>query len=195
MNKIYWKNSLHHYGWMSIVLHWFMAVVIIGMYFLGDYMVELDYYDPWYHKGPALHKSMGILLVALLIFRSIWTYSQTQPEPLGGKDGLNKFAKAAHASLYLLILLLLISGYLISTAKGQGINVFDWFELPAILPDSADRGEQSGKIHAILGTVLIFMIALHTVAALVHHFIFKDHTLKRMLWANNVTSNQQPKRN
>ncbi len=183
MNSMYFKNSREHYGWVSIALHWLMAIVLIGLYFLGDYMVDLDYYDVWYHKGPALHKSLGIMLAAAIIFRIIWNYSQARPEPLERGERLKMLAIAAHLMFYLLTLLLIVSGYLISTAKGQGIDVFGWFELPAMLADSAHRGELSGQVHAVLGTVFIFMTALHIIAALVHHFIFKDNTFKRILWA------------
>ncbi|VAW62607.1 Cytochrome B561 [hydrothermal vent metagenome] len=181
MNTMRFKNSNLYYGWVSIVLHWFMAIALIGLYFLGDYMVDLDYYDAWYHKGPALHKSAGILLAAVLVFRFIWNYSQTRPKPQAASISLYLLARVAHLMLYLITALLIISGYLISTAKGQGIEVFNFFELPAILSDSSERGELSGKVHAVLGTVLALMTALHIVAALVHHYVFKDDTLKIML--------------
>jgi cytochrome b561 len=76
---------------------------------------------------------------------------------------------------------MVISGYLISTAKGQGIDVFGWFELPALLPDNEGRGDLAGDIHEVIGTLFMLMVLLHAGAALVHHFMFKDRTLKRML--------------
>ncbi len=180
MNTIRFRNTGLYYGRVSIVLHWFMAIVLIGLYFLGDYMVDLDYYDVWYHKGPALHKSTGILLAVVFVFRFIWNYSQTRPKPQEKTTSLNLLAGAAHLMLYLITALLITSGYLISTAKGQGIEVFRFFELPAALPGSSERGELSGKAHAVLGTLFILMTALHVIAALVHHYIFKDDTLKKM---------------
>ena len=175
-------NSQQHYGWVSILLHWSMAFALIGMYLLGDYMVELTYYDAWYHKAPALHKAIGVTLGLLLIFRLIWNFSQSRPVPLESNPRVIILAKLGHWAIYLLIILLLISGYLISTAKGQGIDVFGWFELPAVFSDNADRGEVAGSIHAVIGTIFILMIMLHAIAALIHHFNFKDRTLKRMLW-------------
>ena len=182
MKNNYLLNSAHHFGWVSILLHWSMAFALIAMYFLGDYMVELDYYDTWYHKAPALHKATGVTLAIVLIFRFIWNYLQSKPTPLESKKLLIKAAKLGHLALYLLIIFLVISGFLISTAKGKGINVFELFELPALLSENVERGELAGKIHTLIGTIFILMVALHAVAALVHHFIFKDRTLKRMLW-------------
>jgi len=182
MKPNYLLNSPNHFGWISILLHWSMALALISMYFVGDYMVELDYYDTWYHKAPALHKATGVTLASLLIFRFIWNAVQAKPASFESKKLLITAAKLGHWALYLFIVLLAISGFLISTAKGKGIDVFGLFELPALLPDDKDRGELAGKVHALVGTVFISMVALHAVAALIHHFIIKDRTLKRMLW-------------
>lgn len=184
MNK-YLLNSTSHYGWVSILLHWAMAFVLIGMYLLGDYMVGLDYYDTWYHKAPTLHKAMGVVLMLVLMFRIVWNYVQSKPVPLEDKALLITLAKLGHLSMYAIIIMLCISGYLISTAKGQAVNVFYFFELPALLPDNADRGEVAGKVHAVVGSLFISVVVLHAIAGLAHHFIFKDHTLKRMLWVKN----------
>lgn len=178
-------NSKTHFGWASIVLHWLLAIALIGLYFLGDYMVELEYYDTWYHKAPAIHKATGIIVVLFMLFRFFWNNTQSKPQPLNNsKPALNKLASLGHYSLYLFVFLLFISGYLISTAKGQGIDVFGLFELPALLGDSAERGELAGKIHEIIATIFILTVAIHALAALMHHFVFKDPTLKRMLGIN-----------
>ena len=175
-------NSVDHYGWVSIGLHWFMAIALIGMYFLGDYMVQLDYYDPWYHKGPTLHKAIGVILSLVLIFRLLWVYVQKKPVSLEHQRHLKTLAKWGHLSLYCLIAVMLMSGYLIATAKGKGIDVFGFFEVPALFSDDADRGEMAGEVHAVISFVFIFMVVLHALVALRHHFVLKDPTLKRMLW-------------
>jgi len=177
-----WKNSQQHFGWVSIVLHWSMAILLIAMYFIGDYMVELDYYDTWYHKAPALHKAAGVLLIMLLIFRFVWNYVQAKPQSLQPEKTLqNQLARLGHLGLYGLVLILGISGYLISTAKGQGIDVFGLFSVPAILPDNADRGELAGDIHEVAAKLFLILVIIHAAAASVHHFIYKDRTLLRML--------------
>jgi cytochrome b561 len=79
------------------------------------------------------------------------------------------------------MLLLMLSGYLISTADGRAIIVFDLIHIPA-LPWSIDRQEDiAGEIHNLLAWALIAMAVLHALAALKHHFINKDHSLVRML--------------
>ncbi len=175
-------NTREHYGWVSIVIHWIMAVALIAMYFLGDYMVELEYYDKWYHRAPELHKEIGVILGIAMIMRLLWNSLQSKPTPLDlTKPRINLMAKLTHYAFYALVVFLVISGYLISTAKGQGIEVFGLFELPALLPDDEDRGELAGKIHEVFGVIFMLLMLLHAGASLIHHFVFKDRTLKRML--------------
>jgi len=160
-----------------------MAFGLLGLYFLGLYMVELDYYDPWYHKGLTLHKEIGISLTALMLFRLLWTFVQARPEPLETKQWKRVLAKLAHTSLYMTTLFLMFSGYIISTSQGQGIDLFNIIEFPATLIANTDQSELLGQAHDLAASLFMLIVALHTSAALIHHYIFKDNTLKRMLWA------------
>jgi len=176
------KNTSESFGWLSIGLHWMLAIALIAMFFVGDWMVGLDYYDPWYKTAPDIHRAVGMIIGALMIFRLLWNILQQKPEHLNPAEvRQNQLATAAHYSLYLLVFVMVVSGYLISTAKGQGIDMFGLFEVPALLSDSADRGELAGDIHEWLGLGFILLVALHAIAALIHHFKYKDRTLKRML--------------
>lgn len=180
------KNTTDQFGWLSIVLHWLMAIGLLGVYFSGIYMVDLDYYDAWYNRAPDLHKAVAIILAAMLVFRVVWIYSHHKPEPIEQRAVFRALAKLAHITLYILILLLMLSGYLISTSKGQGIQVFNLFELPASLLLNSVNSELLGQAHDLLASLFIAMTALHVTASLVHHFIFKDNTLKRILWVKKT---------
>ncbi len=178
-----WNNSPHSYGWVTRLLHWGMAIAIIGMYCVGSYMVDLTYYDPLYHTLPDWHKSVGIGLVVLWVLRVLWSYSQPRPQPVASPAPAYTLtlAKLGHFALYGLLLVIFISGYLISTAEGHGIGVFDLFEVPAILAESKARGEFAGDVHALIAGVFMLLVGIHAIAALVHHFYWKDATLTRML--------------
>ena len=75
-------NSSKDYGLVSILLHWSIAMTIIGLFALGLWMVELDYYDAWYRKAPDLHKSIGILLFIAVALRILWRTGNRRPEPI-----------------------------------------------------------------------------------------------------------------
>ena len=92
----------------------------------------------------------------------------------------NLAAHLAHLALYALLAGLFVSGYLISTADGLGIEVFGWFELPATLTGD-NQEDLAGEIHEILAWLLMGLVGVHMLAALKHHFINKDQTLTRMI--------------
>jgi cytochrome b561 len=180
------KNSDKSYGWISIVVHWLMAIVILFVFGLGLYMVNLTYYDAWYKGSLALHKSLGMALLILLAFRMFWRVINSKPAELAGPKWQQISASLMHRGLYLIMLLLLVSGYLISTADGAAIVVFDLFNAPA-LPWSVENQEDiAGEIHLVLSWLLVAMVTVHALAALKHHFINKDSGLTRMLKVDTV---------
>lgn len=174
-------NDHSSYGWGHILLHWLIAFAIIGLYPLGLYIETLDYYDPAYRTVPYWHKSIGALIIFALVFRVLWRVLNKPPAPLPQPEPMKQLAKLAHLMLYALLILTLVSGYLISTADGRSIEVFSWFNIPA-LPFAFDNQEDiAGEIHLFAATALISISSLHALAALKHHFIDKDTTLTRML--------------
>ena len=175
-----WKNTADDYGLISIMLHWLSAILIIGLFALGQYMTELDYYDRWYHKAPDVHRSLGILFGGMLILRIAWRLSTPRPV-LYGKSWERSLGKLVHRLFYVLMIAIVISGYLISTAKGDPISVFGWFKIPALFHSGKNLQDTAGEIHELLSNLTIFLAVLHTSAALRHHFVDKDPTLTRML--------------
>ena len=175
------KDTPSSYGKGSRALHWLMALVIIAMYPLGLYIDSLSYYDEAYRTVPHWHKSVGMILLGLLLLRIIWRKLSTGPAPVEQPELLQLATRATHTLLYLLMLAALISGYLISTADGRAIAVFNWFEIPALPALGEHQEDIAGELHYWITTLLIGLAGVHTLAALKHHFINKDQTLTRML--------------
>lgn len=148
-------------------------------------MVDLTYYSDWYKTAPELHRSIGLLLAIFVTLRLIWRFKNLVPEPLSThKSWEVKTAHIVHFILYAMLFSMFISGYLISTAKGQPIEVFNWFVVPAIVTGD-DLGvknleDKVGEVHEILAYILIGLAGVHALAALKHHVIDKDTTLSRM---------------
>lgn len=176
------KDSAQTYGIVSIFLHWLSAISIIFLFALGIYMTDLGYYDEWYHKGPALHISVGILLFFATLLRLLWRTNNTTPKDLSLNNTTKIAAKTIKIVIYFLIFILAITGYLITTAEGQAAQVFDWFGLPACIELHADQVDLAGEIHEYAAWLMIIIATLHAGAALLHHFVFKDKTLTRMIF-------------
>jgi len=175
------KNTKQHYGWVAIYLHWLVALTVFGLFGLGYWMVDLGYYDAWYKPAPALHKSIGISLLVVMIFRIIWRKKQIQPEPLVTHTPMERKAShAMHLLLYFLLFAIMLSGYLISTADGRGIEVFEWFEVPGFGSFIENQEDIAGLFHQYAAYSLIGLVFLHAAAAFKHHFNDKDNTLRRM---------------
>jgi len=184
------KNTETSYGYISIIIHWVMALTIFGLFGLGLYMVELSYYDAWYKGSLDLHKSIGMVLVALLITRVCWTVFNIKPKSaaINASKFETKSAHYAHIALYLLMTVLMLSGYLISTADGRDISVFGFISIPAASIAMENQEDIAGSIHNILAWSLVLLASVHGLAAIKHHFINKNDTLKRMLKVSQVSS-------
>ena len=179
---MHWRNTATSYGLLSIGMHWLVALAVFGLFGLGLWMVELDYYSSWRHTAPELHKGIGLCLFALMLLRLLWRFASPPPAPLSSYSRLTRLgAKLGHSILYLGLFAVMLAGYLISTADGVGIPVFGLFEVPALVSDLPDQADLAGVIHLWLAWGLVIFAVLHALAALKHHFIDRDATLTRML--------------
>jgi len=178
---MHWRNGNNDWGTVAIGLHWLIALVVFGMFGLGLYMTDLTYYDPWYHKAPHVHRSIGVLLFIATVFRLLWRLFNPTPLPLPNHKAWEKrLAKGVHTALYILLFALMVSGYLITTADGRPVYVFDWFSVPATLTGQHQE-DIAGVVHQLLAWSVITLALLHAAASFKHHLVDRDRTLKRML--------------
>lgn len=186
---MHWRNSATGYGWLSIGMHWLVALAVFGLFGLGLWMVELDYYSSWRHTAPELHKGIGLCLFALMLLRLLWRFVSPPPAPLSSYSRLTRLgAKLGHGALYLGLFAVMLAGYLISTADGRGISVFGWFDVPATITGIPEQEDLAGAVHFYLAWGLVILAGLHGLAALKHHVIDRDTTLLRMLGRIQPTS-------
>lgn len=191
--KLRWKNNKHQWGLISILIHWCTAITIIGLFISGLWMTGLDYYSKWYQLAPFIHKSVGITLFVMTLFRLIWRLTMPHPAPLQSHTKTEIIlASLMHVGLYTILFLIMIAGYLISTADGRAISWFNVIEIPATVTNIPKQEDLAGLIHLYLAYMVIIMASLHAIAAIKHHIVNKDQTLNRMLGRK---MNQQMNRN
>jgi cytochrome b561 len=173
------KNSNTHYGKIAIILHWIMALLLIGLLILGLYMVELPI-GLEKLKMYGWHKEYGILVLMLVFMRFFWRLTNNTPSlniPLLEKIA----ARTVHWLFYLFMFALPITGWLMTSAAGLPVSFFGLFVLPNLVSANQQSLALYQEIHKWLAYGLIATFFLHSAAALKHHFINKDDILKRML--------------
>ena len=181
------RNRSTSYGTVSIVMHWLMALIILVMFGLGLWMVELNYYDSWYHDAPYIHKAIGMLLLLLLIFRLAWRLINVRPDLMG--EAWEQFiALLVHRTHYILLFVIAITGYLIPTAEGVGIDIFGMMTVPASFSFTKEQADLIGLLHRYIAWAVVGLTGAHAGAALKHHFIDKDMTLLRMFGKAGIGS-------
>jgi cytochrome b561 len=175
------RNDTERYGLVARTLHWLVALLVPCLFGLGLYMTSLTYYDPLYRTLPAIHKGIGLLLFALVAARISWrSVSPPPPASLHHSVRVRRAAHTVHLLLYALLVAMTLSGYLIATADGRPLTVFEVEVLPSIV-SGEHLEDTAGAAHLALGITLVALVLLHALAALKHHFIDRDRTLLRML--------------
>lgn len=173
------------YDPVAVTLHWVIACAIITMiplgFFMGDLPISIRF------DAYAFHKSLGITVLALSVFRLIWRLLNPPPAlPKTLKPYERMLAKATHWLFYFLIIAMPLSGWLMVSASAKYPTVFFWFaEVPFIpMPEGIDKKATNAlfkEYHELLAYGALGLIALHVGAALKHHYILKDSALLRML--------------
>jgi len=176
------RNTRDHYGLVSKALHWVLALLILGLVWLGWVLVDMGYYDPWYQTAITAHETLGMLVLALAALKLAWMiYARSpavQPELRVWERSASKLV---HWVLILSMFVIPVTGYLTSTSDGAAVSMFDWFEIPAVVPVSTALRDWSIDVHYYGAYGVFFLAMLHAAAALKHQFIDGHGTLRRML--------------
>jgi cytochrome b561 len=182
------KDTTAGYGLVTRAVHWIMAVAIVAMFILGLWMVTLTYYSPWYTTAPDIHRSVGMLLLGLLVARFVWRLANEKPEDSELSPLERVGAHIVHWGFYPLLCALMVSGYLISSSDGRPVAVFDWFSVPALVNDKGLE-KPAGEVHELLAYLTMALVFLHAAASLKHHFIDRSRILARM-WSGPSASSE-----
>jgi cytochrome b561 len=175
------SEPLVRYRGPAQALHWLTAILVFTGVGLGIAMLNAAPGD-MQNQLFNLHRSFGALILAVTGIRLIWRlYAPPPPLVVGLPPWQERAAHATHWALYGLLFVVPLVGWAGTSAFGARIPVFGLFELPMILEKNKAVADVLLPLHQILAFTLCALVLMHMGAALHHHFIRKDDTLRRML--------------
>jgi cytochrome b561 len=170
-----------HYTRTAVSLHWIIALLIFTAFPLGVYMHDLPL-SPDKLRLYSWHKWLGVSIFLLAMLRVFWRGTHRPPPLPATMQPWERFAaEAVHYSLYVLILAIPLSGWLMSSAKGVQTVWFGVLPLPDLLAKDKALGDALKLMHVVLNFTMFGLVIAHIGAALKHHFIEHDDILARML--------------
>ena len=178
-----------HYTATAKGLHWLMALMIFGLLALGFYMSDLPL-SPEKLQLYSWHKWAGVTVFVLVWLRLLWRVTHRPPAyPLSMTPLQRALAHAGHLVLYILMVAIPVSGWLMSSAKGVQTVWFGLVPLPDLLVRDKELGKQLAELHSVLNIGFLVLIAGHAAVALFHQVVHKDDILRRMLPARAHSTN------
>ncbi|KQY41488.1 cytochrome B [Rhizobium sp. Root491] len=179
-----WRNTSASFGLVAIVFHWTIALLFLAQLALG-YFLSRDIDPVLQFNLFQYHKSIGFLVLALAAPRFIWSVFSRKPRALDGGGMASRLAaRSAHAALLFLTLAVPLAGWAVASTSPLQIPsyVFDLVVVPGLPMAISDQAEAFWtEVHATLAYLAAVIVVLHVAAALWHHFVRKDPTLRRMI--------------
>lgn len=173
--------AIIRYTATAIALHWVTALLLIVTFPLGVYMHGLAL-SPFKLQLVSYHKWIGVTVLLLTVARLAWRVKHVPP-PLPETVPLwqQRAAQGLHLLLFVLLLVIPVSGWLMSSAKGVPVVYLGLVQLPDLVGKDKALGDTLQEVHEALNFGLLALAGMHVAAALKHHFLDKDTTLLRML--------------
>jgi len=175
-------NSKARYGAGPQALHWLTAIFVICGFLLGQFGDFFPKGSPR-ELGLIVHMTLGQGVVALLLVRLLWRKLNPPPPPVATPLGrlAETAAKASHFTLYGLLLIVPLLGAIVQLKRGNELPIFAIWHVPSPWPVDRNLARSILSLHGTLADALLILAGIHACAALVHHWIWRDRTLSRML--------------
>jgi len=168
------------YSRTAILLHWALAVLILSQIAFGWYLEEIPRGTPARSIYVNFHKSIGMVLGLLILFRSYWRLTHRAPElPASQPAWERTAARVSHWALYACMLIMPLSGYIASNFSKWGVNFFNAVKLPPWGVESEAVYNVLNTTHIVTSYVFVTLIVIHVLAAL-RHVMLRDGVFNRM---------------
>ncbi|NJL07264.1 MAG: cytochrome b [Methylacidiphilales bacterium] len=183
------------YDGVAVALHWAIFLMIAGLFAsgeiaggIGDQIKQLQGLgtDPdgvkalMAQRGQlmGMHKAGGVIVFALVVARLFWRATRGAPAPVQTSPMIDLAAKSAHGLLYVLLIVMPVSGFMMSMYAGRGVEMLG---IPPLLTPVPELAKQFNAVHGFTMNLILLIVFLHAAAALWHHYVRRDETLGRMV--------------
>lgn len=173
-------NPTDRYSKLSIALHWLMVLVIAGVFTTIELHGKFPRGSEMRENLETWHFMLGLSVLALVIVRIAARFLTPSPAELPAPAWRKLSSKAVHLALYALMLGMPLAGWTILSAAGQPIPFFG-LELPPLVAPDKELAETIEELHELGGEIGYWLIGLHALAGLFHHYVLKDNVLLRMM--------------
>lgn len=175
------RNSENRWGWVAQAFHWLTFLLVIGAWFAVEQHSDAPEHSPEAASWLTLHKAIGLSIFFLFWARLGWRLSGPVPAPVITSAWQHRAAEVVHWGLYGVLLLMPLSGLVMSQFGGHAVSWFGIFEIPVFVTENKDLAGQIKELHEdVLWPLLLGLVGVHVAAALWHQFIVKDGTMNRM---------------
>ncbi len=185
------RSNRLQWGAVAKTFHWLTALLIIGngifglcMDLAGSPMQKISWL--------ALHKSIGLTVLALFLLRVLWRLGDKRPEEDPSPRVQQIAAHVVHGLLYLMVVALPLSGWWFNSIAGKPLQFFKMFNLPALAAANPDMRHFAHEVHEYLFWFVVLLLVFHVGGALKHHLIDRDNTLLRMLPFRRLRNDSHP---
>lgn len=186
------RNTTTQWGWGAKLFHWTIAVLIVAT---SIFVLHVNDSMPWFKSTPIYfityihwHKAIGLLVLTLVIGRLLWRWKGPVPVTAPLTQFEEKASHRTHVSLYILMFVVPISGWIASSAFGSVTKVFGLFTIPGIIPKTKALVGPFYWIHFGMAWLLLALVSFHIIAAFYHHHRRKDAVLTAMWFGRRNAS-------
>lgn len=170
------------YDLPTVWFHWTVALLVLIQWILAQVI-------DWFPQGMprvearSVHISLGVCLGILLAARILWRATRGRVLPPADKGVLQTLAKAVHYGLYALLIAMVFVGIFLVYVRGD--SYFGLVTVPAFDPGNKALRENVGEVHETIATIILILAGLHALASLIHHYLWHDGVLRRMVPGGN----------
>jgi len=170
-------SDLQTYDRRTILFHWLTAATVVVMWVLAQVIDDFTGDSRIYVRS--IHILLGVALTAVVAARILWRMQNGRRLPPADTGMMELASKSVHYALYALVVIVLIGGVVNVFARGD--NILNLGRLPSFAGNDRELRRTIGNVHALAANAILILAGLHAAAALMHHYVWKDGVLRRML--------------